>query len=369
MGDVRFALKLFLHFDIWGGLFMLVTLCVIAYNEEQFLEGLFDDINNQDYSHNKIELVLVNNGSTDNTRSIMENFAEKNDFFDVKIIDNDKGNQANGWNTALLNTTGNIIIKVDAHAKIPTDFVKSNVDVIASGEYVCGGGRPNIPAEDKPWDNTLLAAEECMFGGSFAKYRNPQKEKKYINSIFNGAYRREVFAKVGGFNEALGRTEDNEFHYRLTKAGYKICCSPDIVSYQYIRSDLPQMIQQKYSNGYWIGLTAKKYPKCLSLFHFVPLAFVLGIIVCLILAFVGYPLFITLLIGAYLAFDGWITSEAQRSEKKCKEFLLLPFIFPALHIAYGIGTLIGIFHLPIRKDNLVKAKKRIRQVKKYYMEN
>ncbi|MEE1056135.1 MAG: glycosyltransferase family 2 protein [Acutalibacteraceae bacterium] len=348
---------------------MLVTLCVIAYNEERFLQGLFEDIRNQSYAHNKIELVLVNNGSTDKTRNIMERFAEKNDFFDVKIVDNYKSNQATGWNTALLNTTGNIIIKVDAHAKIPTDFVQSNVDVISSGEYVCGGGRPNIPVKDKPWDNTLLAAEECMFGGSFAKYRNLQSEKKYINSIFNGAYRREVFARVGGFNEALGRTEDNEFHYRLTKAGYKICCSPDIISYQYIRSDLPQMIKQKYGNGYWIGLTVKEYPKCLSLFHFVPLFFVLGIVVCLLMAVVGHPLFLVLLLGAYLLFDGYITFNAMKSEKRCKEFALLPLIFPALHIAYGIGTLIGIFHLPIRKDNLIRAKKRIRQVKRYYMEN
>lgn len=348
---------------------MLVTLCVIAYNEEQFLQGLFDDIKNQSYNHSKIEVVLVNNGSTDKTESIMERFAEKNDFFNVKIVHNHKGNQAIGWNTALLNTTGNVIIKVDAHAKIPADFVQSNVNVIASGEYVCGGGRPNIPVKDKPWDNMLLAAEECMFGGSFAKYRNLQTEKEYINSIFNGAYRREVFARIGGFNEALGRTEDNEFHYRLTKAGYKICCSPNIISYQYIRRNLPRMIQQKYSNGYWIGLTAKKYPKCLSLFHFVPFAFVLGIILCSILAIVGYPLLLSLLVGAYLLFDGYITFNALKSEKRCREFILLPLIFPALHIAYGIGTLIGIFHLPIRKDNLIKAKKRIRQVKRYYMEN
>lgn len=348
---------------------MLVTLCVIAYNEEKFLPGLFEDIREQTYDHNKIELVLVNNGSTDKTKELMTTFAENTDFFSAKVIDRHRGNQACGWNTALLNTTGNIIIKVDAHAKIPKNFVQANVDNISAGEYVCGGGRPNIPVEDKPWDNTLLVAEECMFGGNFAKYRNQQRKKEYINSIFHGAYRREVFARVGGFNEELGRTEDNEFHYRVTKAGYKICCCPDIISYQYIRSDLPKMIKQKYSNGYWIGLTAKTYPKCLSLFHFVPFVFVLALLVSTLFAVFGLGLFLILLTILYLLFDAFITFNACKSEKRCIQFALLPLIFPALHISYGIGTFVGILHPHIRKESLNKAKRKIREVKRYYLEN
>ena len=106
---------------------MLVTLCVIAYNEQDSLPELFKAIENQVYDHKKIELVLVDNGSTDSTKNIMENFFKNSDFFDVRVISRTRGNQAQGWNTALLNTKGNIIIKVDAHATIPEDFVKNNV--------------------------------------------------------------------------------------------------------------------------------------------------------------------------------------------------------------------------------------------------
>lgn len=346
---------------------MLVSLCVIAFNEENFLEGLFEDIKSQTYAHNGIELILVNNGSDDKTKEIMNHFAENNDFYAVKVIDREKSNQATGWNTALLNVSGDIIIKVDAHAKIPSDFVQASVNGINSGEAVCGGGRPNIPVKDKPWDNTLLLAEECMFGGGFAKYRNIQQSKQYINSIYHGAYKAEVFAKVGGFNEALGRTEDNEFHHRITQAGYKICCMPDIISYQYIRASLSKMINQKFSNGYWIGLTLKKYPKCLSLFHFVPMVFVLALLVCTAFAILGFSWFLLALAIMYLLFDIYITTNAFKSEKRCAYFAVLPLIFPALHIAYGVGTIFGIIHLPIRKDNLKKAEERIREVKNYYL--
>ncbi len=349
---------------------MLVTLCVIAYNEEQFLSGLLDDIRNQRYDHNNIELVLVNNGSYDKTGKIMEHFAEEhNDFFDIRIVERKKSNQAVGWNTAFLHTRGNIIIKVDAHSKIPSDFVENNVKVIMSGEYVCGGGRPNITLIDNNWGNTLLTAEECLFGGNFAKYRKVQRKKMYINSIFNGAYRRDVFAKVGGFNEALGRTEDNEFHYRVVKAGYKICCSPDIVSYHYIRTNLRKMIVQKYSNGFWIGMTVKTFPECLSKFYFVPFAFVLSLIVSTILAIVGYPLLLWLVVLSYLCFDLFITFNAFKKKTRCLQYLLLPLIFPSLHLAFGVGTLVGLIHMPIRKEKLNKAKRKIKQVKMYYMGN
>ena len=345
---------------------MLVSVCVIAYNEENFLKGLFEDINSQTYDHNKIELVLVDNGSTDSTLSVMTNFADSSDFYNVKVINRERGNQAQGWNTALMNTQGEIIIKIDAHGKIPGNFVENNVNTILQGEYVCGGGRPNIPAKDSQWDNTLLVAEECMFGGSFAKYRNPQQNKEYINSIFNGAYRKEVFAKVGGFNEALGRTEDNEFHYRVTEAGFKICCSPDIISYQYIRSSLKGMIKQKYSNGYWIGLTVKKYAKCLSLFHFAPLALVLGLIFSGVCCAVNFPWFLLALTVMYLLFDGYITYNAFNSQEKSVHMVLFPLIFPALHISYGVGTIVGLIHPSISKSKLDDARKRIKEVKKYF---
>lgn len=121
----------------------------------------------------------------------------------------------------MLNTTGNIIIKIDAHAKIPDNFIQANVDALLDGEFVCGGGRPNIPVKESPWDNVLLAAEECMFGGSFAKYRNPQTKREYINSIFNGAYRREVLLKSAALTKHLVVLKTMNFITELPKQAIK----------------------------------------------------------------------------------------------------------------------------------------------------
>lgn len=88
-----------------------------------------------------------------------------------------------------------------------------------------------------------------------------------MKSLFHAAYRREVFEEIGHYNESLARTEDNEIHYRMRKAGFKLRFCPDIISYQHTRSSLPKMLKQKYGNGYWIGKTSKVCPGCLSIYH------------------------------------------------------------------------------------------------------
>ena len=328
---------------------MLVSVCVVAYNEEKILPQLLADILKQNYPKNKTEIVLIDSMSTDRTREIMEAFqTDHPEYFGVQVLDNQKKKQAPGWNVAIANYKGDAIIRVDAHASIPEDFVSKNVSVLKDGEYVSGGMRPNIIDESTPWKETLLLAEQSMFGSSIASYRRSEK-KTYVKSVFHGAYRREVFENAGGFDEQLGRTEDNEVHYRIRKAGYKICYSPDIVSYQHSRNTLKSMLKQKYGNGYWVALTLKACPGCLSIYHFVPLAFVFGIIVTTILAVAGYPQLAYLMWGAYWVAAVLMAVLSVKGKEKTVHQLSLPVLFFLLHISYGIGSLVGITKLPFWK--------------------
>ena len=327
----------------------MVSFCVIAYNEEKNLESLFSDIRNQDYPHEKMEIIFVNAMSTDRTRELMENFAKENNGFSrVKILDNPKKIQAAGWNLAIQEARGDIILRVDAHTMIPPQFVTNSVKSIESGEWVTGGPRPNIVEGNTPWKHTLLLAEKSLFGSSIAPYRQSH-QKSYVKSVFHGAYRKEVFDKAGLFNEDLGRTEDNEMHYRIRKAGYKICYDPQIISYQHSRGTWYEMIRQKYGNGYWIGLTLGICPRCFSVYHFVPLLFVLAILISSVLAICGVTDPLKLLLILYVVVNLLMSFLAVSGEKKYGYYVLIPVIFLSLHLAYGIGTLVGIINMPVWK--------------------
>lgn len=336
---------------------MLVSFCVIAYNEEKAICSLFKDIVDQDYPHDKMEVVLVDAMSTDQTKQLMMDFSkEEHGFKRVVVLDNEKKIQAAGWNVAIKEARGDIILRIDAHTMIPSDFVTKNVQCILSGEDVSGGRRPNVVEDETPWKHTLLLAESSMFGSSIAPYRKGN-HKTYVKSVFHGAYRKEVFEKAGLFNENLGRTEDNEMHYRIRKAGYKICFNPDIVSYQNIRNSWLGMLRQKYGNGHWIGLTLGICPRCFSIHHFVPLLFILALIITGFLALIGYKCLFFLLCVLYVAIDLLMSLFAIRKQRKYIYYFLLPIIFLSLHIAYGVGTLFGIIEMPFwlkkikRKEN------------------
>ena len=330
---------------------MIISVCVVAYNEEKSLPALLECIKNQDYPHDKMEVVLIDSMSTDRTREIMERFAEDNqEFYGIQILENVGKKQSCGWNVAIDHYKGDVIIRVDAHAEIPKEFVRKNAELIESGEDVCGGVRPNIIDEHTSWKELLLLAEQSMFGSSIASFRRSD-EKKYVKSLFHGAYRREVFEKVGGFNEQLGRTEDNEIHYRIREAGYKICYSPEIVSYQHTRNSLKGMLKQKYGNGYWVSLTLKACPKCLQAYHFVPLAFVLGIIGTTALGAMGHSFLAKLMWGAYWTVAVLMAFLSVKGKKKDPYQLLLPMLFFLLHVSYGLGRLVGLLILPFWKYN------------------
>ena len=329
---------------------MLITMCVIAYNEEQNINGILECIKNQDYDHNNMEVVLVDGASTDNTRALMCEFAldNKDEFRRVVVLDNPKKTLPSGWNVALREYKGDAIIKVDAHAVIPEDFVSKNVRVLETGEYICGGQRPNIIDKPTPFKETLLLAESSMFGSSIASYRN-NPGKTYVKSLFHAAYRREVFDKIGFYNEELGRTEDNEIHYRMRKAGFKLCYCPEIVSYQHTRNTLKGMLKQKYGNGYWVALTLKACPECLAIYHFVPFAFVGGIVVTSALAVCHHSLLAKLMWGAYSCLAILMSFMAVKGQKKYWQQLLLPILFFLLHVSYGIGSVVGFLKLPFWK--------------------
>ena len=328
---------------------MKVSIIITARNEEKYLPMLFEDILNQTFPLQNIEVVLMDSNSTDNTRLVMEEFKKNNEILSVQIVTNERQIQAAGFNEGVKHATGDVVLKIDAHSRIPADFVQKNVDEILAGAYVCGGNRPTVVDSADDFSKTLHIVEESALGSSIANYRKSDVKRK-VNSIFHGMYRKEVFDKVGLADERLLRTEDNEFHYRVRKAGYDIIFNPEIESYQYIRPTFTKMIQQKFANGYWIGLTSHVCRDCLSLFHFGPGVFVATLLVLMMLTPVSFVPLLTVVFLYLLAVLGLSIFEISK-QKFNPTLLLIPFIMIAIHFAYGVGTIKGwIFGFEFKKE-------------------
>lgn len=322
---------------------MKISIGIVALNEEKYLPGILQDVLKQTYLHKQMELLLIDSMSIDETLNIMNSFRSryKSKFIDVRVLMNPQKRLANGWNIAINEFRGDVLIRIDAHAHIPRDFVEKNIRRLDSGEYVCGGRRPNIAEESTLKAALLLEAESAMFGSGISSFRNSDKSG-YVKSIFHGAYRREVFDKVGGFNERLGRTEDNDFHQRIRENGYNIFMDKDIISYQYVRPTLRKMIKQKFLNGYWIGKTTYINKKCISLYYYIPGVFVLFVISAFVMFLLGIsaPLYLVCVSYGILLIS--IGGTSIYKKKYNYIYSIVPIVCCIIHVSYGLGTIIGL---------------------------
>ncbi len=326
---------------------MIVSIAVVAYNGAQTLPKLLSDILEQDYSKEKTEVLLIDSMSTDATLAIMENFKKENtEYYNIQVLQNKGKTLPFGCNVMLENYRGDVIVRLDAHSSIPSDFVTKGIEVIESGEDISGGQVISICTNETPLNITLLVAENSVFCGGVAKFRRVTK-RDYVDTMAFAFYKREVYEKVGKYNVNLARTEDNDMSYRICKAGFRFCLDPSIKSVRYNRSSLKALLKQKFLNGYWIGKTIGINPKCFSLFHFVPFSFVMGIIVTSILAVFGIWQLSALMWAAYtVAVIGATIYEIVKNDFIITH-LLLPVLFFMLHFCYGIGTLKGLIEMPL----------------------
>ena len=329
---------------------MGVSFIIVAYNAEKYINNSLNCLIKQDYSLKKIQVLLVDGNSSDNTKKIMQKFKTENKskFKDIMILDNPKRTLPCGWNVALDKACEEFILRVDAHTTFPKDFIKNNIKEIKNGEDIVGGKCESITLNSSSKEKLLLIAEDSIFGAGIADFRR-KKSKEYVSTLAFAMYRKSVFDDVGKYNEDLARTEDNEMHYRMRKKGYKFLLSPNIKSYRYARNSFKEMIKQKFYNGKWIGITMYYCSKCFSIYHFVPLLFVLGIIISTILAVLNIPIFIILIALAYLLFNVVNLILIIMKNGFRVEYLLLPFIFLALHLSYGFGTIYGLLKGPFYK--------------------
>ncbi len=324
---------------------MLISLIVVAYNEEQELPDFFDCLLAQDYPLKQVELLLVDSASTDKTRSCFKSFIEEHGWrFDtVHMLENPKRILPAGINVALKKLQGDAVVRLDAHAEFPPNFLSQSVSILAEGHDVVGGQRPCIDSVKTAWSGILWLLEESLFGASIAAYRRAPQAGP-VTSLFHGLYRREVYERVGLYDERLHRIEDNDMSYRIRKAGYELWFDPSIISYQKIRPNFKAMLRQKYGNGFWIGRGLREQPACISWYHLVPFVFLCALLLGLVVGCIfscWWLLALVLIPYVLLTLCMTILSLPRMPIATCYA-CLMPLLFFMLHISYGWGTARGL---------------------------
>lgn len=273
------------------------------------------------------EIIIVDGGSTDGTRERVLHLARR--FPNVYLIENPEKYVSHGFNKALRFSSGKYISLIGAHSIYPENYFKKCMEVIESGLCDAAGGF--LVQRGKTESGMAISvAMSSKFGVGNTEFRTERK-RQYVDSVAFAVYKREIFDDVGGLDEDLIRNQDDEFHYRLNKAGYKILMLPDLEVIYLVRNSFSSLYSQYYQYGFYKPLVFKKVKGSIKLRHLIPLCFVIYLFslpITLLLPYWISPLMLYVLLSFYFGF---------KSNFSFLTKLKTVVAFPVLHFSYGYG--------------------------------
>ena len=323
----------------------IVSVIIPCRNEEKFIAKCLDSVLAQTYPKNKMEVLVIDGESGDKTAEIVGSYSEKYPF--IRVIKNPKKITPAAMNMGIKEAHGEVVVRLDAHSIYPSDYIEKGVGYLKKLQADnVGGIRRAVPAKKTMAAKAIALTFSSFFGVGNARYQTGTEKPREVDTVFCGFYRKEIFKKIGFYNENLVRSQDMEFNIRLKRNGGKIILVPDITIQYFPKSDFGAFFRHNIKDGIW-AIVPLKFGVRLKLRHFIPLFFVLGLFGSFVLSFWYYPfIFATLGIAVlYLSAALYFSAKLLTEENNGSLLLFLVTAFAVRHFGYGIGSLIGLVKL------------------------
>jgi cellulose synthase/poly-beta-1,6-N-acetylglucosamine synthase-like glycosyltransferase len=322
---------------------LFVTVVIPCRNEDRFIAKCLDSVLANDYPKDQLETLVVDGMSEDYTREIVRKYEDLYPF--VKVVENPKKIIPAAMNIGIRTARGDIIVKIDAHSTYASDYISKCVKFLT--EYDAdnvGGVLVTEPNENTPVAKAIALVLAHSFGSGNSHFRVGSREPRWSDTAAFGCYRRDVFKRVGFYNEDLVRSSDMDLNTRLRRAGGKILLVPEIVAYYYPRSRLGDFFVRNIVDGFWALYPLKFGGQVVRLRHVVPLVCLLIFLAGLAAVALAPVLWWVLLafVCTYAALALGVSAHIAWRERKPWLVVLLPVVFGVRHLAYAIGSLWGI---------------------------
>jgi glycosyltransferase involved in cell wall biosynthesis len=318
-----------------------VSVIIPCRNEERFIVKCLDSIIAQDYPKEKLEVLLVDGMSEDGTRKIVERSYGQYPF--IMLLDNPNKITPCALNIGIKHSRGQTIVRMDSHSEYPNQFISKGLEYLErTGADVVGGPIITMLGSDTHIAKCIAMATSHRFGVGNSKFRTSIKEG-YVDTVPFGFYRKNIFNKVGLFDERLPRNQDNELSSRIIKSGGRIYITPDLTVKYYNQSTITGLLRQALMTGMWNVVTLKINPAAFRWRHFIPFVFVMSFLITFIFAFFQpWAKSVFLAISGLYAFAAIISSFQIGLREGLKYFYFMPVMFFFYHFSYGLGTLLGV---------------------------
>lgn len=323
-----------------------VSIIIPCRNEEKYIAKCLDSVVVQDFSKENLEVLIIDGASEDQTKNIIKEYSQKYPF--IKLLENPNKFTPFGLNIGVKAAKGDVIIRMDAHAGYNSDYVSKCVYYLQETKADnVGGVIKTMPAKNTAVARAIAISLSHFFGAGNAFFRTGSEKIREADTVFGGCFKKDVFSKVGLFNEKLRRSQDIEFNKRLKKVGGKIILAPEIQAVYYPQSDIKNFFRHNFIDGIWLVYPLKFGIKFFSLRHLAPLVFLVTMGLFLLLGFL-HPIFWWLFVAEVLlhaVMNIYFAIQIALRERNWKFLFLMPLAFDTRQFGYGFGSIWGLIKI------------------------
>jgi len=310
----------------------MISVIIPAFNAEKNIKKCLNSLEHQTLSRDKYELLVVDDGSTDRTGELVKKYPE------VKYYNKTNAGPASARNFGAQKAAGDILLFIDADCEAANDWIDKMMMPFSDSSIAAVKGVYQTKQKRLITRLIQLEFEE--------RYSKMARSKGLDFMDFSaGAVRKEIFNKLGGFEESLKMSEDVQFSYKLTDAGHKIVFVESGIVFHQHPSNIRNYLKVKFWRSYWRMDVYKNYPKKILRDSYTPqtlkmqiltlFIFLLTLVLLPVIPFVKYFLFAELAL-----FVVWIAPLTWRALKNSiLAGILMPFFLIGRAFSLGLGVL------------------------------
>jgi glycosyltransferase involved in cell wall biosynthesis len=321
-----------------------VSVVIPCRNERAHVGALIDALRQQQAPPD--EIIVVDGGSTDGTREVLEARAQAPHRVGVRVLTRKDASIPEAVNAAVRDARGDVIVRLDAHSEPSAIYISRALDRLAEDRAgVVGGVWHVAPGASTATAAAIARAAAHPLGAGDAAYRigRSRTEPVDVDTVPFGCFRRAVWESLGGLDESLLTNEDYEFNYRVRQAGLRVILDPAIHCTYFARPTLTALAAQYFRYGWWKVQMLRKHPDSLRWRQAVPAGFVASIVA---LAAVGavWPVAWALLAAQLAVYAAVVAGTAVRvcaKEGGWGRLVPMTGAFSTIHLAWGSGALVN----------------------------
>lgn len=327
----------------------LVSVIIPTRNEASFIDRCLHSVFSTDPVPGALEVLVVDGMSTDGTRQILADWCQRQP--NLRVLDNPLEIVPSAMNIGIRAARGEWIIRVDAHSEYPDDYFNRCLDTSRrTGADNVGGIVIPVSRHETIQEKLVQALTTHWFGVGNSAFRTATSAG-WVDTVPFGCYRRNVFARIGFYDERLVRNQDYELNRRLIKRGGRIWCDPSIQIFYYNQSSIRGLFRQAFSTGQWNPWMWFIAPYSFTWRHVAPMTFV-GALLFASLLLLMVPSVASIILAVILIPYLLLALSASLQQARrygAVIFMALFFLFFTYHLVYGLGALWGLGLLLIKR--------------------